>query len=34
LRAQESGNRFVKADETVYGSMGEMIAAYATNPRR
>jgi hypothetical protein len=29
LRAQESGNRFVKPDETVYGSMGEMIMAYA-----
>lgn len=29
LRAQESGNRFVKPDETVYRSMADMIAAYA-----
>jgi hypothetical protein len=28
LRAQEAGNRFVKPDETVYGSMGEMMQRY------
>lgn len=28
LRAQESGNRFVKDHELVYRSIGEMIAAY------
>lgn len=28
LRAQEAGGRFVKPDELVYQTMGEMIAAY------
>jgi hypothetical protein len=33
LRAQESGNRFVAADDLVYGSMGEMMMAYSEADR-